>query len=86
MGTSNFKTIDTVSKQFGMSQVWLHQLRIMGLVSTKCVRCPDGRKRIFYNADQVEEWTKQHREVYEHRKSLGSFEKVTMPAYISQGY
>lgn len=81
---SKFRQIGAVSRQFGMSQVWLHQLRIRGLVSAKCARGIDGRPCILYNAAHVDEWTKQHREVYEHRKRMGSFERATIPADVSQ--
>lgn len=77
MKQSNFQTIETVSRQFEMSQVWLHQLRIKGFVKTKCAYGVGGRRRILYNADDVEAWTRQHTEVYQVRRQQGCFDKVS---------
>lgn len=82
MKQSNFKTIESVSRQFEMSQVWLHQLRIKGFIDTKCVRSVNGRQHILYNADDIEKWIENHNDAYQHRRSHGCFDKVSLTTII----
>lgn len=64
----NYKPISEVSSMFGMSQVWLHQLRIEGRIATKVIKDVTGKQKILYCVDDVECWIEFHSEEYESRK------------------
>lgn len=65
-----------------MSQIWLHQLRIRGLIETKCIHGVGGRGHILYNSEDVEKWTQDHNEVYQDRRKQGCYDKVSKTAIV----
>lgn len=72
MKKTGFQPIESVSRLFEMSLIWLHQLRIAGQVQTKCVK-----QNILYCADDVGKWTNEHSEAYDNRKAMGCFDRVS---------
>lgn len=77
MKQENFKSIDAVSRIFGMSQLWLHQLRICGFVGTRLSCNGKGENIALYNVDDVHEWIEHHRDTYQTRKAMGRYDMVT---------
>lgn len=77
MVKTEFKSIDAISQQYEMSQVWLHQLRLTGQVETKCIKNIWGKQFILWNIEDVDKWVKEHPEIYKKRRKEGYFDRVS---------